>query len=358
MKSAKIVTGGIQPGLGWGDVLFLQVTEVYFNYPENQNLMKRLMSLLVPLCFLSIPLNAQLEKSESDSTGNLHIYIDCSSCDMSYLAENLSVGSMVNDPVNADAHVLFSEMSQAGGSGTSSIIFVGKNRFEALQDTLEFNVPPEASPDEKRNLQIQMLRMGLVPYLMKTPEAGRLFLFIDEDQQEQAVKKDPWNNWMFDIMGMGSFSNQKSYSSKNMNLTLSVSRITKKLKIESLSHFIYNTSTLTYFDLDSNEHNITTRISGLSSNSLLVKSLGKHFGIGGTVSIVNDQSNNLRLQYGIGPAVEYNVFEYEKALQKQFRILYSLVYEQSEYVAPSIYNKMNDRMWRQSLHIISQFNQP
>lgn len=310
------------------------------------------------LVISGLHLMAQDASQQADSSRLLHVYIDCQSCDMEFLAENLSVGTLVNDPGPADVHVLFSELTQAGGTATSSIILKGFRRFEALTDTLAFHIPADASPDIKRNIQLDNLRMGLVPYLMKTPEATRLFLFIDEETIEEAITKDPWGQWVFDIMGMGSYTGEKNNTHKYMNMSLSVSRITRHLKIESLSNYDYRESHLTYFDPDSNKHELTSSISTFSSQNLLVKSLGDHFGIGGLMNIMNDPTNNLKLRYGLGPAIEYNLFPYEKALQKQFRFLYSLVYEQSDYVGLSIYNKMNDRAWRQSLHIISQFNQP
>ena len=57
----------------------------------------------------------------------------------------------------------------------------------------------------------------------------------------------------------------------------------------------------------------------------------------------------------VGPAIEYNIYPYKEALQKQFRILYSALYEHTNYVDTTIYKKMDDQGWRQNLSIMARF---
>lgn len=320
--------------------------------------MKPLVNFLIFSFLFTGHLFGQEIKTQRDSSQYLNVFIDCTHCDVHYFSEYFTLGTMVNDPLSADVHVHMMALTQPSGAILSTFIIIGKNRFKNLTDTLSFNIPAEASMDEKRNIQLDKLNMGLVPFILKTSQADRIFLVINDEEINHKTTKDPWRNWVFDIYGMGSLSRKKTYFDKNLNFSLNINRITKKNKIESLSHINYNESGIIYFDPDSNKHEIITCFKGFSSQNIMVKSLGNHFGIGAMAHILNDHTSNINLRYRVGPAIEFNVYPYHKSLQKQFRFLYLLAYEQSNYYDLTIYNRLNDYGVKQSFSIMAQYNQP
>ncbi len=325
--------------------------------------MKRiLIALLTSLA--AVVLSAQDSTTAHAGGGSINLFLDCTSCDGNYLAEHLTVANFVTEPAAADVHLIVTRISSGNGSAATSMVFAGRKRFFALRDTIVFNMAPEMTLEETRLLYLEKIQLGLVPFLMKTAAAGRLMLLIGDGflfEDGTGLQKDPWRDWMFELNGMGSMINQKSYQTYNLNLGLNVSRITGKFKLESYSYLDYNESRISYsyFDPDAYadttiHYNICQR--GFHSSNLLVASVGKHFGLGGVALVKSDHPNNLGLRAQAGPAIEYNVFPYKESLQKQFRIMYSVLYEHNEYLEPTIFDKMIDDGWKQNLRIMARFS--
>jgi len=323
--------------------------------------MKKLQLITFLLLSISIPLSAQELNYSQDAEPILNIYMDCKSCDVSFFAENFTLGDFVTEPAVADVHVLQSMMYLGNGSIKSSFIFIGRNKFIAFRDTVNFNIPAEATSDETRTIQLEKLKLGLVPYIMKTTEADRLSLFVEEKEVKSIMKKDSWNRWTFGLNGMGSSSNQNNFKSYNLYFALDASKITEEFKAEFYYRVNYSESKMTnkIVDADLNLVDVTIQIyhRSFSGSNLLVKSLGDHFGICGIALLKNDHPHNLELRLSTGPAMEYNVFPYSESLHKQFRFIYSIMYEYSNYIETTIYNRLQDEMWRQNLSILARYQQ-
>lgn len=313
--------------------------------------------ILIILLLFDLTLVAQ-ENEKSDSiNGSIKIFFECNECDKNYMAENLDIGQMTTEDNSSDVHVILNESSQGGGALVSSYIIIGHNRFKAIRDTIEFNISSELSPDEKRELEVDKLRLGLVPFVMKTPDASRLFLFLSEKEISQSISRDPWRNWVFYLSGMGSVYSQQNHYVRNLTMSLNINKITDKIKIESYTYYNYNESKYTLFDIDSNKFEFDTYLRNYSSHNLIVKSIKDHWGIGVMFHFMNDRPNNLDFQTRLGPAIEYNIFSYKDALHKQLRFLYSILYEKTNYVEYSIYDRLNHSGIRQNLSIMARFNQ-
>ena len=323
--------------------------------------MKRILITLTIL-MTTVVLPAQDSTTVDDHRRKIKIFLDCMSCDTDYLSENLSVVSFVTEPSVADIHLIVSQMSTGSGSIATSMVFAGKKRFQNLRDTVTFSTAPEMTLEEKRMLYLEKMQLGLVPYIMKTENAGRLMLLIgDAFYQEEAEERDSWRDWVFELTGMGSVFNQKNYENYNLNLGLNITRINERYKLESYNMFDYNESKFRYSYFDSllnNEETIhyNSVQRGFMSNNLFVRNLGDHFGVGGIAMIRSDHPNNMSLRVQTGPAIEYNIFPYDESLQKQFRFMYSVLYEHTEYLEPTIFDKMVDDGWKQRLTIMARFS--
>lgn len=77
-----------------------------------------------------------------------------------------------------------------------------------------------------------------------------------------------------------------------------------------------------------------------------MKSLGNHCGIGGYAAFGKSEYSNLDFQMILGPAIEFNLFSYEDATSRQFTILYSVMYEHTNYKKLTIYDKMHDCLYQ------------
>lgn len=279
----------------------------------------------------------------------LNIYLDCSDCDLEYFKTNFTAVNYVNDSQDADVHILVSSLPTGSGGVEYNIRLLGLEQYKFMTDTVLAIMPEHYTYDETRQALLDKIRLGLVPYLLKTPYGERLSLFID-DSPVSAELMDPWKNWVFDISGSGSFARQKYAESYSLSGSFYASKITKEIKIESSNYFGFSESKSSYFDSDSLT-TYTMSQQDISSRNLFVKSFGNHWGMGGFASFGRSEYSNLNFQMNLGPAVEYNLFSYEEASVRECRILYSLSYEHSAYNSVTIYDKMSDDLFSQNLSI-------
>lgn len=292
-----------------------------------------------------------------DRSSALHIFLDCIECDPDFFRTNFTIVNYVNDSKDADVHILVTSLPTGSGGSAYHIVLLGQGRYKYMVDTLIFNLSQDATTEEARIALLDKIRLGLVPYLLKTPYSENLTLIIDESPVI-IDEIDPWRSWVFDISGSGSFSSQKTSQNLSLGGSLYLSKITPEIKIESSNGLCYNESRLSLYDDDTLVYSLNLNQKDFSSMNLLVKSLGNHCGIGGFASFSKSEYSNFDFQMIIGPAVEFNLFSYEDASSKQFRILYSINYEHTNYKKLTIYGKMKDYLFRHELSINFMYLEP
>jgi hypothetical protein len=291
-----------------------------------------------------------------DRGSALNIYLDCTDCDVEYFKTNFTAVNYVNDSYDADVQVLVSSLPTGSGGEAYNIRLIGQGQFDYMRDTVMAVLPEHYTYDETRQALLDKIQLGLVPFLLKTPYSEKLILLID-DSPVSADIKDPWKNWIFDITGYGSFASQKYAESYSLSGSFYASKITREIKIESSNYFCFTESKFSYFD-DDTLAEYTMSQQEISSQNLFVKSLGNHWGLGGFASFGRSEYANLDFQFNLGPAVEYNIFSYEEASTRECRILYSLMYEHSNYNSITIYNKFYEDLFTQNLSINFSYYEP
>jgi hypothetical protein len=327
-------------------------------YHEKRKKMKtsKIIATLLVLAGYSSFAQDQPESEQAGRSQALNIFFDCGQCDMEYFKTQLTAVNYVNDSHDADVHILVSSMPTGSGGEEYNIRLQGRGQYSFMTDTVYATMPEYYSTEETRLELLGKIKLGLVPFLLKTPYGDKLSLSIDEIPLP-VEEKDPWRSWVFDISGSGSLSRQKYYESYNLMGNLYLSKITPAIKIESTNYFGYNESSYSYPDSDT----ITTYKMDqrdFYSQNLFVKSLGKRWGFGGFASFCKSEYSNLDFQMIAGPAAEFNIFDYDEAATRQCRILYSLNYEHSNYHDLTIYNKMAEDLFRQDLSINFTYFEP
>ena len=289
----------------------------------------------------------------------LNIYLDCTVCDINYFKENFSIVNYVREPDLSDVQIQVTTLTTGSGGTEYNLLFLGRKKFKNMNDTVIFSLSPDQTYEETREMLLKKFQLGLVPYIMKTSYANHLYLTVDNIAGVPVRKKDPWKKWMFDVYGSASIFNEKYTKNLFINTNLYISKVTPEIKFESNSNMTYNESHIDNYPLsDSTTYSNNTFQRGLYTSNLFVKSMGEHFGIGGLANFKNSKLQNINFQMKIGPAIEYNLFKYSEAAQKQLRFLYFLGYEQSDYNEMTIYNKMNDRLYSHNLRILFTYITP
>ncbi len=301
------------------------------------------------LLFLSLSLFSQNEELTRDKA--LRIFFDCSSCDTDYIKEKISFVNYVRDRNDAQLHILITYENTGSGGQKQSFYFIGQKEFAGQVDTLSFFLKADATNDETREKQVNILKLGLVRYVAKTPYADKLMISYKEEEKAEEIT-DKWNSWFFEIHGSAFFNGEKSYKSLSAWSSFNAQRVTEELKVE-LGMF-YNFSENTYvFD----DTTIISTTNSKSFNHLLVKSINDHWSFGYDIYLNSSLYQNLDFSARLYPSIEYNIFPYSESNRKQIRILYGLGPKFYNYIDTTIYDKEEELLFAQKLGVALEFKE-
>ncbi|GAB5533964.1 MAG: hypothetical protein Rubg2KO_02130 [Rubricoccaceae bacterium] len=310
--------------------------------------------LLAALAF-SIPCAAQsdLLRASVDCPGRV------SGCDRDFFQTEIPFVQFVRDQADSDVFVLIVEEDTGGGGGRYTVLFEGR-RGDALgrRDTLQASVPPGASDDDERRALLSRLQVGLAGFALETNAGPRISVTYDapteaEEEAEETVV-DPWNSWVFRLRGNGFFQGQSRSQSMNTFASLQASRVTEDLKVSVRPNVSYNRSS---FELSDGSEFVSDNVSyGLFSRA--VKSLSAHTSAGLSASASRQTFSNYDLRARVAPAVEYNLYPYSEATQRQLRFSYEVGGEFAAYADTTIFLKTSETLPFHEVGLAAEFKQP
>jgi len=313
-----------------------------------------IMSLLfTPVLLGQEEVNASgaLADSSVQRINGLRIFIDCARCDMNFIREEIPYVNYVRDVKEAQLYILESREQTGSGGNRYTYAFLGQQDYSGINDTLFYSSRPDDTRDYQRIWRTQMLKMGIMPYVAKTPLYSEV-LIEPTERVEQVVVEDRWNNWVFELEAEPDFEGEESYKELELGSSVSASRITHAWKLELDFDHRYTRTKYTYDDtLYTNEKSY----SGL--DLLLVKSLGEHWSGGLRSELLSSSYTNTDLELDILPSVEYNIFPYSSSTHKQLRFLYGIGSSYRIYNDTTIYNKIEELLWKQQLEIAYQIQE-
>lgn len=289
----------------------------------------------------------------------LNVFLDCRWCDRDYIKQTIPFVNYVINKDEADVHILVRRRSTGGGGSEYTLDFIGQGEFADIQENMMFFSFVNETADETRRARTNVIAMGLMTFVARTPMSRNIRITYEETGDDQGVnnrlegniQNDPWNSWIFRLSGSGEFDKDQNYETLRTNSSLSADRVTPDLKMEfdlrySYRQTIYTSTEDKYFR------------ENWSARSLLVKSLGHQWSVGGRTSISSDTYNNYKLAVNLGPAIEYNLFPYEESFKRQFRIQYGINGHYNNYNDTTTYFKTSEFLLRHYLSMSLGFNQP
>ena len=280
------------------------------------------------------------------------VFIDCDRCDNAYIKQEISFVNYVRDPREADVHVLITQQATGGGGREYTLAFIGQRDCAALQNTLTFYSDRTMTDDDLRVGLVQILKLGLAPYVARTPMARTLRLQLLGKVKSNAVA-DKWNHWVFNFSLRGRLNGEETRASTSLTGSASVNRVTPESKFRLSSWAYFDESRFDYEDTDYISSSNTKTLDGL-----YVKSVDDHWSVGAAANVSSSTYGNFALSTSFKPAVEYDIFPYAEATRRQLRILYKVGFNYDRYIEKTIYGKTSDRLWDQSLSATLEFNEP
>ena len=306
------------------------------------------------ICIITIPftLHAQEDQTQQENLRQdaVRIFIDCQRCDMNYIRDEITYVNYVRDVKEAHVYILETRQSTGSGGNEYTFTFVGQNNFKGENDTLVYSTAPDETSDQIREGRTQMLRLGLMKYVAKTP----LFKEVNISHEGQGEDKeviDRWNYWVFEIELEPDIELEETKREVSIRNSIEARKITEDWKVELRYNQNYNREKI----IDDDTATYIRKSQGL--DNLIVKSLGEHWSAGIALDISSSTFNNTKFGIEAFPSVEYNIFPYSQSTRRQLRVLYGAGYSFKQYNDSTIYDKMEDRLFKQKLEIAYQVQQ-
>ena len=296
---------------------------------------------------------AQPDQFQDD--GILEVFIDCQTCDMNFIRQEIKYVNHVRDQQLAQVHVFITWNQSGSGGRIYNFAFTGNKNFDGINNKLQYTTEKTATDAEELDGLVNIIEMGLVAYLAHTDLTKAITLSINESasDNQQVVLVDPWRNWVFDIVGQVNFDENRNRSEFQIRSGIEADRVTENWRIK-LDLQINNRD----ITIESDDETISSsrRINTFSTS--VVKSLGDHWSAGAFGSIGSNTFNNIRSRIWLAPALEYSLFPYAEVLRKEITFAYRIGYVNQSYIEETIYEKKQDELGSQSLSLRIQYRQP
>ncbi len=281
------------------------------------------------------------------------VFIDCNTCDLEFIKRKIDFVNYVRDTKEAQVHILFTKQTAGNGGKEYGFIFIGEKEFKGKNDTLKFISQADNTTDEIRERQVKYLKIGLMPYAAHTELVDKLTVnFDNSDKNKKQIVKDKWDSWVFRLSSNTWMNGESSYSRFNLWSNVNVSRITPEWKHQFNVSNSFSQST---FIIDENTNYVSINRS-YSGSALSVKSLNNHWSVGAKMNMGSSTYNNYDYILTVSPAIEYNIFPYDKSSVKQFTFLFETGYNYNNYTDTTIYDKLNENLILSQLSLAYKVN--
>ena len=304
-------------------------------------------------------LSTSLKAQDTASTRPLlRAYIDCTACGEDYLREQIGFVNLVRDPRLADVTVQVTSLPNASGGRTFSIEFIGTQRQARTADTLLVDISVNTPEIEGRDMLVRAVKVGLIPFLHGTDAMPHLDVLYKPPTLTTATatrgEKDKWNGWVFRIGGQGSIDGDDNYQSRGADWSWRATRVTEALKLSLSAKGDYKRSRYKLSD--------STTLVGYtrswSVQGLAAQSLGSHFSLGFLSEAGSSIFENTKQYFRSGPVLEYDIYPYSEATQRQIMVRYSVGARSNRYVDTTIYGKLAEARPHHELSITPNIMRP
>ncbi len=293
--------------------------------------------------FLFAQSNQQLIKENAPS-----VFINCWFCDMNFIKEQIPIVNYVNDRKDADINILFTSEKTGAGGYERTAIFFGQKMFEGKNDTLKFSSLPNESENITRDKTVQILKLGLVNYLSKSPISDKIQISFKAQEQVETKGEDPWDFWVFKLSLNGYLNGQEKFDQFNIYGTVSASRVTEFSKFyTSFSGSYYENNY--EVDLGNGSENIKSLSRSYDFYAHNYFAIDEHWSWGFSTNLNKSTYYNIDFSGRISPEVEYNFYPYSVSNERQLRLDYKISPVYNNYNTETIFFKMDEVLFSQQL---------
>ena len=303
--------------------------------------MKTILFIPALLLFSIISLSQEAANEATDTLRKdaLKVYMEASN----FIKEKIPFVNYVRDRKVADLIIIKTSEGTGSGGSVQTYFLEGRGKYSGMIDTISYSISPDETYEQTRERETDLLKMGLIRYIMKTPLADYIKINFSQPIRQE-VSSDRWNSWVYRAGMSGMLNGESSYKSSNLSANLSANRVTADWKINISGRYSKNMSE---YEIGNKTYTNRTNSSGV--NALIVKSINEHWSFGGSGSISSSTYSNYNLNINLMPGIEYDIYPYSESNRRQLRILYSMGFIYNNYADTTIFNKTSESLLAHSL---------
>jgi hypothetical protein len=282
------------------------------------------------------------------------VFLDCNQCDDDYVRKEVTFVDYVRNREDADVHVLVTLQDTGGGGRQWTMKFIGLGDHRGIDQTLTYNSPQTATSDEVRAGFVEVFKRGLVRYALDTAIGQRLQVTVKKADADAkpAPGKDPWNFWVFEIEGNGSFDGEESSKGRSVGAEFDATRTTDAWRVSIDAGASYRDTRFVLDDDDDEEEEdgdgenrtILSVRRGLEASGIVVKSLTQHWSLGMMASAESETFRNFVINTRIAPGIEYNFFPYSESTRRMLTVQYTVGHVHHRYREETIFGKLRQQL--------------
>jgi hypothetical protein len=311
------------------------------------------------VCLDAAPSSAQTPATPATTAvaDRVRVYLDCFDCFPEYLRDQIDWVDFVRDPQDAAVHLLSSSRETGGGGREIVLRFVGRGRFDGHNHDLRAITLPGDTENTRRAAVLRTVIAGLLDYVAHDGLPPGLDVDVETGQPaggEATPTHDPWNFWVFEIGGQASLEAEESTRDRQWGIDITADRVTEQWKIAIGVEVEHQNEK---FDLDEDDpFEVDQRERSL--DFFVAKSLGPHWSFGLDGRAETSTFGNTNVSFQSAPAIEYSFFPYSDYATRQFRIQYEAGLERAKYNEVTLFDKVEETLWRHELSASLDQRQP
>jgi hypothetical protein len=281
--------------------------------------------------------------AQVDAAERLRVFLDCRThgCDRDFFITELPYVLWTQDRLDADVHALVTGLGTGAGGTEYTIAVLGQRLFEGRGDTVTTSTPPNTTDDARRREIARVLKLALVPYILRTPAAADLQLTsVGPPRAAPSLDAivDPWDFWVYRISANGEGNAESRSTDYEIEGSLTASRITERTKVVLDLDYEYSANSFTLSD--GSERSFVLREYDLDTR--FVRSISEHWSaaIGSNVGMTEFANQDLSAAVDVG--VEYNFFPWREATSRQLVAIAAVGGQHLDYDEITIYGRMSE----------------
>lgn len=276
-----------------------------------------------------------------------NVYLDCNSCDVTYIRSNITFVNYVRDQDDASIYLLINDQRTAGGGREFNLIFSEIGVQGGRSDTLRYVSSSTDTSDERRFGLNRYIKIGLIPFVTNTVAIQSLDVFYEQpaERLETDVEiDDPWDSWVFDVNLRSNMSGQAREFNFGLFSGLEAERTTETWKIRGRAM-----GEIRRRNVELTDRTLNVNRDWGNTWGMVAYSVSDHLSFGFFTGASFNRTNNIALRTYIAPSVEYNFFPYSEFQQRRFLIQYQLTPQYRKYYNTTIFLKDSELIMEQEV---------